>query len=53
MRANTLITALAQKADTPKELAKTGTTGATMPKPRATQNATKVTAATSLGRSLK
>jgi hypothetical protein len=53
MNAKTLTTELAANADTPNDFANTGITGATMPKPRATQKATVVSAATSRGRSLK
>jgi hypothetical protein len=53
IKAKMLITELAANADTSKDLANTGIIGATMPKPRATQNATAVITATSLGRSLK
>mgnify|MGYP003334966746 CR=1 FL=1 len=49
MKANTLMTALAWKADTSKVLANRGMTGATMPKPNATLNETPVSAATSGG----
>jgi hypothetical protein len=51
MKANTLMTMLAQNVETPKDEAKTGTTGTTIPNPKATQNATKVTVGTSLGKS--
>ena len=47
--ANTEITALASNAETPKVLAKTGKAGSKIPKPRATQNATADSTATSRG----
>ena len=53
INAKTLITELAANAETSKVCAKTGMIGATIPKPRATQNATAVSTATSPGRSLK
>ena len=53
IKAKTLITELAAKAETSKVWAKTGMIGATIPNPRATQNATAVRTATSPGRSLK
>ena len=48
--ANTLMTELAARAETPKVRANTGMAGARMPKPRATQKATAVTTPTSSGR---
>jgi len=50
-RAIAEITALASRADTPNERAKTGIAGAKMPKPIATKNAMADNTATSVGRS--
>ena len=49
--AKTETTELAAKALTPNSRAKAGITGATIPKPKATQNATILTAVTSIGNS--
>src|SRR5476649_2292476 len=51
--ANTEMTAPAAKLLTPKFLANSGIAGATIPKPRATENATAVRTATSGGRDPK
>ena len=50
MSAKTETTELAAKAVTPKDLAKTGIAGATIPKPIATKKAIKAMIETSLGR---
>src|SRR5690606_14824543 len=49
MKAKTLITALAAKAETPKVRAKSGIAGITIPKPSATQKAIAASTVTSRG----